>query len=546
MSRRDWRAYAVFVGWLLLSLVSIQSGRLFTAHGWGTVPVSLGPVSGIITLFPPTFFCTAILFGLGLEWALIPAFLSSFIVNCEGGLTLGWATMVALGDPLEIALTALAYRSSGIAFDLRSRTSVCWFIAVAVLSNLAGSLGGLVWSEWHAFSGAETVRIWMGWFSGGVSLTLLVMPVLWLGARKWMEFRRALAPAGERPLASFRFTTTAVTAAGLMVAAFLAGSNYIAATRLSATLETGVLPKVQDRIWAAVAGWQIAAWSAIFLIALITVGTLILSRWWSQRWITQNAALRAAVEAANLAAKAKGDFLATMSHELRTPMHGVLGLDELLLSTNLDDEQRDYALLIDKSARSLMLLLDEVLDFSKIEAGKLELHNEEFDLHREVKTVFLMLQPRAHLKGLALELSIDDEVPRKVLGDPDRIRQVLMNLAGNAIKFTEQGSVRISVTGKPAGSVRFVVEDSGPGIDPDTVKRLFLPFTQGDSSMSRKHGGTGLGLSISKQLVELMSGAISTKSEVGEGSEFAFTIPLPPVGLGDAADDSVVVSTSLP
>jgi signal transduction histidine kinase len=106
--------------------------------------------------------------------------------------------------------------------------------------------------------------------------------------------------------------------------------------------------------------------------------------------------------------------------------------------------------------------------------------------------------------------------------------------------------VRISVTGKPAGSVRFVVEDSGPGIDPDTVKRLFLPFTQGDSSMSRKHGGTGLGLSISKQLVELMSGAISTKSEVGEGSEFAFTIPLPPVGLGDAADDSVVVSTSLP
>jgi signal transduction histidine kinase len=194
----------------------------------------------------------------------------------------------------------------------------------------------------------------LGWFSGGVSLTLLVMPVLWLGARRWMKFRRALVPDGERPLASFRFTTTSVAAAGLMVAAFLAGSNYVAATRLSATLETGVLPKVQDRIWAAVAGWQIAAWSAIFLIALITVGTLILSRWWSQRWISQNAALRAAVEAANLASKVKGDFLATMSHELRTPMHGVLGLDEMLLATNLDDEQRDYAMLIDKSARWLI------------------------------------------------------------------------------------------------------------------------------------------------------------------------------------------------
>ena len=440
--------------------------------------------------------------------------------------------MVACGDPLQMALIALAYKSSEITYDLRSRASICWFVAVSVLSNLAGSMGGLVWCESRSFSGVATIKSWFGSMSGGISLTILLMPVLWFGARKWNAFRRRLVPDAGRAGASFLFITTSVAGAGLMVAGFLAGSNYVAAARLSATLETSIPPLAQDRIWAAAASWQIAAWSAILLVAFMTVGTLMVARWWSRIWIANNAALGAALEAATLAAKAKGDFLATISHELRTPMHGVLGLDELLLGTDLDAEQQEYAMLIEKSARSLLLLLDEVLDFSKVEAGKLELTTIEFDLRHEVNLAFQLLKPQAAAKGISLELILDDELPLRTLGDPYRIRQILTNLAGNAIKFTEEGHVRIAVANVnvPAnGSVRFLVEDSGPGIAPETLKRLFVPFTQGDSSMSRKHGGTGLGLSISMRLVQLMNGTMSSKSVVGRGSEFSFTLPLSPV-----------------
>ncbi|MBK7661613.1 MAG: response regulator [Betaproteobacteria bacterium] len=241
-------------------------------------------------------------------------------------------------------------------------------------------------------------------------------------------------------------------------------------------------------------------------------------------------AARAALALAQAADEAKSRFLANMSHEIRTPLAGILGTVELLLATPLEARQRDLAHAAHRSGESLLGIINDILDYSKIEAGRLSIENTPFDLAALVREVSDLLAPGAAAKGVALQVAWEPGVPRWVSGDPMRLRQVLLNLAGNAVKFTECGEVDLRVR-QAAGEdgtprLAFSVRDTGIGIEPIALGRLATPFTQADESTTRRYGGTGLGLAISRQLVGLMGGTLDIESTPGRGSTFAFSIPL--------------------
>jgi len=240
--------------------------------------------------------------------------------------------------------------------------------------------------------------------------------------------------------------------------------------------------------------------------------------------------LERALARAHEASEAKTMFLATMSHELRTPMNGVIGSTSLLLQTELDPDQREFVETVRTSAESLRLLVDDVLDFSKLESGKITLQAADTDLRAIVHEVVASLQSRAQDKGLALREFVDAEVPARVHVDAFRVRQVLLHLLGNAIKFTDEGgvTVKVGLDGRDDGraTVRFAVIDTGIGVPKESHATLFEPFTQADGSLSRRHGGTGLGLAICQRIISLMRGTIGFESAPGSGSVFWFTLPV--------------------
>ncbi|MBA4010592.1 MAG: hybrid sensor histidine kinase/response regulator [Phenylobacterium sp.] len=268
-------------------------------------------------------------------------------------------------------------------------------------------------------------------------------------------------------------------------------------------------------------GWR----AAVVAFALVGFGISLSN---VARALRANAlALEKAQAEAQEASRAKSAFLAMMSHELRTPMNGVLGMAHALAATKLSRQQADYLDMIVQSGDGLMAILNDILDLSKIEAGKLNLESVGFDLEKMGRQTFLLWSETARQKGLELSLDIDGDAPTWLVGDPVRVRQILLNLISNALKFTQQGSVAVRIAALAPQGIEIVVTDTGVGMRRDQQEKLFQAFSQAEVSTTRRYGGTGLGLSICRQLAEMMGGSITVESEPGSGSTFRVALPLP-------------------
>jgi two-component system, sensor histidine kinase len=372
-----------------------------------------------------------------------------------------------------------------------------------------------------------------------------------LSALGWGALMIVLFPHDDPPRQLFQALTIAgLTSAGVIVLSNIRGAVlpfvFIVLTPVIVRFTLEVNP----------IHYGLALMVAVFLLFILRTSSLIEKNFsrlvalnFEKKKLAEN--LEEALAQARAASRMKTNFLANVSHEIRTPLNGIIGMTEHAVDSNPDADMREYLEIILESAQWLLLIIDDLLDLSKIELGKLEISPRPFELRKELIKIEQFLQPRISEKQLQFASRIDTEVPNIIEADPLRISQVLMNLIGNAIKFTpENGSINLEVSVQKAEAedllLRIAVADTGIGISAEAQKNIFQAFSQGDSSTTRKYGGTGLGLAISSQLIDLMGGEISLESELGKGTCFALTVPCCKGQLEDlSADDSLAGSLTV-
>ncbi|MBI4473874.1 MAG: response regulator [Acidobacteria bacterium] len=437
-----------------------------------------------------------------------------------------------IAQKVDAEMIRLLYRSAGFGlfsnfvlaivlvggtYSVHPASLHLWWLSAIILVSIARFCLNLAFERKQP--PLEELPFWRNAFLLGVA----VAGLLW-GAAGWLYFGTdQLMP---RLLLLVILMGLNAGAARSLASVPVSYRSYVAATLVPLLVRFLTFPD----------GWALALITVTYALFLLNTARLHyadLQRLWQLIFENEElvASLNAEKERAEAASQAKSHFLATMSHEIRTPMNGVIGMLQVLKESARSEEQKTQLEIASASADTLLRLLNDILDFSKIESGKLDFESITFPLRETVKDVAFLLSSRAAEKDLQLTLVLSPDLPAYVIGDPVRLKQVLLNLTGNAIKFTERGSVEISAGVRESdgqtGTLQFKVRDTGIGIDAESQARLFQLFSQGDSSMSRRFGGTGLGLAISQRLVNQMGGHISVKSEKDHGSEFSFDIRLP-------------------